>query len=445
MMIANCGNARLMLLAAVALWPVYGTPCETAGAGSVVASLTDEDAALIAWTARRAVEAEGSGQPAPINAYRPMSMRGLTARIHVTLRRSGRIVGDAESGETDLLEGTVAAAIQAARAAATHAAFDIQGQADPLGLEVEVIGPPDYLTAGLDADLHFEPELYSSFEPGIEGVGVELNGRRGLTRPSVILAANYTPTLALQHAEKEAGFTAATKQAHKSAIRYFRFRTLHVWQRDAFSPPVRLKRGVTVIDVAAVTRAALDDAIQSLTEYVLARCRRDAWFAFDYVPSSERFSERNSLFGQFEAAWSLGSYGRSGGCARCVDAASRVLAAAQSFVVPFDDKLPLRAIISTKDASPLATTGLYLAGMSRCRSPEIKLAPEHIADALRAVQKDNGRFETTFPPDPPVEGQAYAAGAALVGLLDYAEGREDPLVDRALRQAVRFYRRYFRA
>src|SRR5262249_4518926 len=153
-----------------------------------------------------------------------------------------------------------------------------------LGIEVELIGPNDYVKPGLDSDLHFQPELYECFDPGVDGIGVELNGRSGRTRPSVIIATANLPALALQHAESDAGFTAETKEKWAKSIRYFRFRTVHLWQADAMSGVVHLKRGMTVISESGVTVESVDSAIQAAVTHVLRRQRRDAWFHYEYLP-----------------------------------------------------------------------------------------------------------------------------------------------------------------
>lgn len=439
--VSPSGGKDCVVEAAAATQASHGHAGQTAAALDVE-SLGDEDGELIVQTARRAVQAAWTGHPVPDFRYRPPGLRGRKTRAAVALRRYGRIVGEGESGELDPLDAVVTAARSAVRAASSlHSDADLCHR---LAMEVELIGPADYVKPGLDAELKFEPALFAAFEPGVDGVGVDAGGLIGRARPSVILASNYTPNLALQHAEKLAGFTANTKREIGRAIRYFRFRTAHFWQADSLSRPIRLRRGVVPIALSAVDQAGLDAAIGAARDHLLHRRRqRDAWFAFEFTPSTQRYSEHNTLFGQFQAAWGLGYYGRAAGCDPCRESAARILAAAQNFVVPFADGLPARAVVAEKDAVPLASTALYLATMSCCPWHEIKISPVEVADALRLVQKDNGRFDTTFPPDPPIEGHAYSAGAAMLGLLEYVGDRPDAEVDRAIRQAVRFYRPYF--
>lgn len=438
---AKSGGKEFVVEAAAATQASDDTVGQTA-APLNVESISDEDGELIVQTARRAVQAAWTGRPAPDFRYRPPGLRGRKTHAAVTLRRYGRIVGEGESGELDPLDAVVAAAKSAVRAAAA-----LRGDADlchRLAMEVELIGRAEYVKPGLDAELKFESALFAAFEPGVDGVGVDAEGMIGRARPSVILASNYTPNLALQHAEKLAGFTSNTKREIGHAIRYFRFRTAHLWQLDSLSRPVRLKRGVVPVSLSAVDERGLDDAIAAARDHLMRRRRqRDAWFAFEFTPSTQRYSERNTIFGQFQAAWGLGFYARAAGCGPCRESAGRILAAAQNFVVPFADGLPARAVVAEKDAVPLASTALYLATMCCCPWHEVKVDPVEVADALRLVQKENGRFDTTFPPDPPIEGHAYSAGAAMLGLLEYVGDRPDAEVDRAIRQAVRFYRPYF--
>jgi len=406
-------------------------------------NLSAEDLDFIVNTARRVVHAVWSGRQ-PESTYAPPSLRGIKTRVSVTLRHRGRVIGQADSGEEDLMRAVNGAASLAVRRVPREMLAD-PNNAFRAGLEVELVGPPRYLSFGLDDEFHHDTRLFSAFEPGVDGVGVELHGRAGRARPSVILASNYTPNLALQHAEKEAGFAADTKERSRHAIRYFSFRTVHLWQQDAGSKPQRLVRGVTIVPTGAVAEREIDQAIRDLLDHVRKRRRRDAWFAYEFVPGSEEFSDVNLLFGQFAAAWGLGSFGQLLDSPADVESASRVFAAAQSFVQPIASERRARAVVVLSELEvPLATTGMYLSGIVRFGSPEIKLPPAEIADAIRIVQADNGRFDTVFPPEPAVEGNAFAAAVAMRGLLDYRGDRDDELVAGALRRGLRFYRNYFR-
>jgi len=405
------------------------------------------DVDLLIKTARRIFEAAAMQRPAPPKAYQPLRFKGRTAIAHVTLRLYGKIVAEAESGQADLLDAVAAAADAAARVRPAGPGIGPEGLTEAvmnrLAIEVELIGPAAFLTAGLDDDLHFQPELYAAFEPGVDGVGVELDRRIGRCRPSVILACGYSPNLALQHAESLAGFTSKTKDEHRRSIRYFGFRTLHVWQADPFSQPIRLRRGLTLVPLEAVTAEALDAAIAKLATHVLARQKRDAWFAYEYIPSEGRYSELDSLFGQFQTAWRLGGFGRLTGRGECEKAATHLLAAAQSFAAPFEAELPVRAVVATSDVAALASTSLYLAGLSRFPSPEYTLKHSELLDAIRLVQKPEGRFENAFPPDAPTPGEAYSAGIAILAMVEYLNREPRADLDASLRSALRFYGNYF--
>ena len=397
---------------------------------------------MIGQTARRAFDAAITGSRTSPPAYRPATLRRRLARVYVTVRRRGRVVAEGQSGEIEVLDGARAAAEAAARAA--PASLDRHPEAlAGLGVEVELCGPDEFVSAGLDEKLHFEQALYDSFEPGMDGVGVALRSRRGRVRASVVVASGYSPPLALQHAESDCGFTARTKQEFKADIRYFRFPCVHIWQPDAFATPIRLYCGLTRLADSDVTAERLDSAIGLLERLVRRRARRDAWFAFEYLPSAEQFSEENSLFGQFQAAAALGRYGRLVGSRPCVEMSERLTAAAQSFAQPLAPNISALAVVSTKDAPPLATTALYLSLVAGFPSAETTVKPAELADAIRLVQDpSSGRFTITFPPEPPGEGRPEAAIYAVQALLDFAGRAPNDDIDRRVRLAVRHYANY---
>lgn len=404
--------------------------------------LSTEDAAMIGNTARRVFAAALTGTTPPVVAYRPPTLRNVHARVHLTVRSRGKVAAEGESGDVDVLDGVRAAAQSAARgmpATFGRNALDISR----LGIEVELLGPEEFVAGGLDEKLHFEQALYDAFEPGVDGVGVALRERRGRARAGTIIASCYTPPLALQHAESDCGFVAKTKEQNRGAIRYFRFPCVHIWQADAPRPPRQLYRGMMRVPQSDVTIANVDACIRMLESHVRRRARRDAWLAYEYLPSAEQFSEFNSLFGQFQAAAALGDFGRATQCRPCVDIAQRLTAAARTFVQPILADIPAQAIIATKDAPPLATTAIYLSLVCRFPSDELTIKPTPLADALRMVQDHaTGRFTTTFPPEAPAEGHAEAAVYAMRGLLDFAEARPNVEVDSAVRLGVRHYANY---
>lgn len=448
-MVAILAKKMTALTACILFFTPCALPAAPAASGPAsrpafeLERLADIDFSFLVQAARRTVTAVWTGREPAAVSYRPPALRARSGRVHITLRRFGAAIGHGESTETDLLDGVVAAARVAVQSVSPALSKrDISPL--KLGIELEWIGPAEFVQPGLDEKLHFQPELFACFEPGVDGIGVECDGRVGRARPSVVISAAYLPTLALQHAESEAGFTPQTKSQHKAAIRYFRFRTVHLWQPDAKAAAIRLRRGMVPVDAADVTRESLDAAISAAAKHLLGRQRRDAWFALDYQPSAERYSDTNSLHGQFEAAWCLGQFGRAIGSDRCVDVASRVFTAAQSFAQPIAADAPAMAVIGTKEAAPLATTGFFLAGCVRFARPENKIPTVQLADAIRLVQHEDGRFEATFPPDPPREQDAGAAGTALIGLLEYAADRPNSVIDRTLRQAIRYYANYFR-
>jgi hypothetical protein len=265
-----------------------------------------EDLALLVKTARRAFREKVEGLPERELVYRPTSLAGKSGIVHVTLRSQGAVTAEAESRETDVLDAAVAAGVLLGQAAMDKKAKVPQG-GDDLGLEFEWLGPRQHIDVGCEESGRWSEALLHSFEPGVEGIGVERQGRVGWTRPSQVISLNYTPDLALRGAETAAGVTHADKLRHEADIRYFKIRSHHLWQPSARVLPEILVRGEGLVQ-GPVEAGMLDAAIARMGAYLHYRQNRDGWFSHEYLPSPERYGEGNSAPVQVEALYGLARY-----------------------------------------------------------------------------------------------------------------------------------------
>jgi hypothetical protein len=188
-------------------------------------------------------------------------------------------------------------------------------------MEFEWLGPAEYLDVRFAEQHTWSEVLLRSFDGGREGMGVEFRGRAGRTRPSEIIAANYTPDLGLAAAERAIGLTHADKVRSESDIRYFRFRTHHLWQPSATRLPVLLNRGDSLVEPSAVSSEGLDAAIRRIGDYLRYRRNRDGWFSYQFNPSADRYSDANSATAQMHALMALVAYARWSGSPEVRDAA----------------------------------------------------------------------------------------------------------------------------
>jgi hypothetical protein len=443
----GCTGFGLMLLAVV----VQGQPPATTEPD--VLDLSQQDIVLLADTARAAMESALNGRSAARPPYKPMTLRERKARLRMTARWSGRIVAETETGRGELLEVAVegGAALGGALRESKNATND---QPERLGLEIEVFGPPEYLTAGLTKDNHWSPELYASFEPGIHAVGAELDRRRGWATPSVILASGFTPDLALEFAEQRLGLTAAERRERVAELRYFRFRTVHIWQPDARERPVRLRRGVLVVPHDAVTAAKLDATLDDLAGYMRYRRNRDGAFAYRYIPTTDRYDDRNNATAQMAALAALLDYARVRGDHNAVETAAPLLRATLHNLKPLPDAEDALYVEFTGQQDKLGTTAAYLLALIAASHlanerdvkafalpPDIDATMERLANALLATQREDGGIGVADDPDAGGGTSAdYAAGLALLALARLDTEHSRPRIESAIRSAARYYR-----
>lgn len=270
-------------------------------------SICYEDLALLVKTARRAFGDRVEGGIDRPASYRPPALSRLKGIVHLTLRLHGAVLAEAQSEEMDVIDAAVAAGVLLGQSAIAKKA-KLAGGGEECGIEFEFLGPPEFLEAKYGERMTWSDELLHAFEPAVEGIGVEFDGRRGWTRPSQIVSSDYSPDLALQAAETAVGLTHAQKIRFEKRIRYFRFRAYHLWQPDARSLPVVLLRGAELVPEDAVTADGLDAAIDRMGAYLHYRQNRDGWFSHEYLPSTDRYGSGNSAVVQMEALYGLAAY-----------------------------------------------------------------------------------------------------------------------------------------
>lgn len=266
-----------------------------------------EDLATLVKMSRRAFEGAAAGMPERGVAYRPESLAGLSGTVHLTLRSHGAALVQAESGEMDIAEA-VAQAGALLGLAAKAKKLNVSDREGNLGLEFEWLGPREYLDVGFDEGGRWTDALLHAFEPGAEGIGVEFRGVRGRTRPSQIIALNYSPDLALRAAEAAVELSHADKLRFRDQVRYFRFRAYHLWQPTARAMPILLARGAALVSSGQTGREDLDAAVKRMGEYLRYRQNRDGWFSHEYLPTADQYSEGNSATVQMTATQGLAAY-----------------------------------------------------------------------------------------------------------------------------------------
>ena len=450
-------------------------------------TVSDEDLILLVRTARRAMRAGLLGQTEHVPTYRPSSLAGLKATIHLTLRRGGIAIAEAQSPMLEAIDAASAAGTLLARRARQKPAWsnqsDLRGGGDSLGLEFEWIGPEEAVAAKYGPEQRWSEDLLKSFDGGREGVGVRVFDplRRGWQRwwtgleagqstfdrvgrslPGQILAANMTPDFALAAAEQQIRLVRDEKYRNEANIAYFRFPTHLVWQSQAKARPVRLVRGAEVVPPSAVDATGLDAAIARIGAYLRYRQRDNGWFQYEFLPSADRYAEGDSAAAQVHAMSALARYAAWSGQSADRESARKSLDMAVQKLRPVWVQ-PERAAAEGGAASQPVTPptpgeqGWVLGhdGMGQLLESSARLAMalaagEDLADyrakrhgllvAVQNAQDQDGRIEmleasagTEVAEDP------LAAGVALQAIGRQAQG-PDATVERVMRRAYAYYR-----
>lgn len=426
-------------------------------------AIADEDIALLVKSVRAALRDELAGKPERAPAYRPPALQGLKQILHATLRRSGAAIAEAETKEMDLLDGAVAAGVTLGRAV-KNKKITLAEHGDSCGLELEWLGPIQYVGATNDEQGKWSEALLHCFEPGREGIGVELNGRRGWLRPSQVVSLNLNPDLALQAAEKLGNVQLLDKSRHAKDIRYFRFRSRHVWQADAGANrrPVELVRGELLVPSDGVTAKSLDEAIHRMGRYLKYRQNSDGWYSDEYLPSPDKYAPGNSAVLQMHALQGLATYAAYSGDPAVADSAAKGILRCAAFLTPLvvpkeipTSSQPTSAPVATTQAGEvlafpghgdhlLVTARMMLAMAELGHRQEFARPQRALMEAIRASQDEDGRIEMVFEvPTSDRAEDAFAAGVAMQAMARGASRDGDRALELAFQRAERHYHRWY--
>ncbi|MFQ5430227.1 MAG: hypothetical protein ACE5E1_07950, partial [Phycisphaerae bacterium] len=345
------------------------------------------DLVLLVKNARRAFRAKVEGLPERSARYHPPALAGMRGIVHLTLRRGGAVLAEAESGEMDVVDASVAAGALLGQAVISKGLACERG-GDGWGLELEWLGPQEPIVCRFyDEGGRWSDALLHAFEPAAEGIGVAFRGRRGWTRPSEVISRGYTPDLALAAAEKAIGLRHTQKVRFAKEIRYFRFRARHLWQPDARALPIVLVRGDALVEPEAVTPTGLDAAIDRMGRYLHYRQNRNGEFSHEYVCSGDRYHPGNSARVQLRALIGLADFAAWSGRAEVRADALKGVDRFSTFLRP----LTLYAV----DEAGRATTrpaGLALAPAGHSHRLEISAALLSALAMVRPESADDERY-----------------------------------------------------
>lgn len=395
-----------------------------------------EDLVFLVKTARRSFEQKLIADAEFSMRYRPPMLRDKQGIIHAALRLHGSVIAEAQTTEMNVIDAANAVGQMLAQAIIEKRLKILDGGRE-LGLEFEWLGPREFIPDKFTNDMKWTEGLLHSFEPAVEGIGVELDGRQGWTRPSEIITNNYSPDLALLAAEDRANIKVMTKSRRAKDIRYFRFPGVLLWQPRSGSLPVWLQRGERLLADSDVNANALDSAIDRLSSYIVGLQKKDGSFVEEYIIGAD--ANRPGVNGakQISGAWGLATWAEQQRSQASINYAlaavrwicSHVRPVSQedkcgtsahtkkdSVVVDFEDQQ--KCLESTARLFCLLSNSLIPADLQAQRGP--------MRASLLASQANDGHFAMSFvQPDPKAPEDIRGGAWALMALAQESDRKED--------------------
>ncbi|MCA9257475.1 MAG: hypothetical protein KDA33_17630, partial [Phycisphaerales bacterium] len=265
--------------------------------------LDDADALLITHYARRAFTSGFKGRDLGGDPYVPPSLEGKSGVAYVTLWRSGVVMASGVGEDLPVIQATMTAAHAAGKAMMAEQSADATACRD-CGLEIEWLGPDEMLSGPyFNQGATYTPELLGAMDPGVDGIGVDFNGRRGRTPASDIIQRHYSPDVAIIAAEGKVGLTLEDKLQQPEKIHYFRCPSVHLWQPDAKAKPVRLLRGEPLVPPDSIDARSVEKAIERTGGYLLYRQNSNGAFSHEYVPSADRYLNASDALVQLRSVF----------------------------------------------------------------------------------------------------------------------------------------------
>ncbi|MBX3394101.1 MAG: hypothetical protein KF841_01910 [Phycisphaerae bacterium] len=441
--------------------PAVATP--TPGDAVDSGRVDELDLIFLANSARSAFRAKAAGAPDQRARFHPETLKGKKGIIHLVLRSDGAVKAEAETTSMDIVDAAISAGTLLATAAIEKGAA-LTDKGDDFGIELEWLEAPETLTVpSYDQGGVWTESLLHSFEPAVEGIGVEFRGKRALTRPSQVVTLGYTPDLALAACENAIGLKNIHKIRFEREIRYFRFRCHHVWQANSAARPVELRRGDRLIPASAVTRENLDAAIARVGQYLLYRQNSNGEFSHAYIPFNGTYTLGNAARVQLRALDGLAAYAVREKDADVTARLSRGIAAFTPYLEPVviaesrqdgsvEQKQVGVVLAPPGHSGVLEITARLLLAMKLSRNAgDYDEDCARFVNAILAAQTEAGYFAIAVNNEAEVSADAAQvlndadSCTALAALAGINAMSEDVRITKSIESAVRYYSDRFQA
>lgn len=439
------------------------TTTQAVGATSADADAFDSgqidelDLIFLAKSARSAFRSKAAGAPEQRSRFHPATLKGKKGVVHIVLRSEGAVKAEAETTSMDIVDAAVSAGTLLA-ATAIEKGVALPDKGDEFGIELEWLEPWEALTVpSFEQGGVWTEALLHSFEPAVEGIGVEFRGKRAFTRPSQVVSLGYTPDLALAACESAIGLKSIHKVRFEREIKYFRFRGHHVWQPNSAARPVELRRGDRLIPASAMTRENLDSAIERVGQYLIYRQNSNGEFSHAYIPFNGTYTAGSAARVQLRALDGLAVYANRSRENGIAERLSRGIAAFTPYLEPvvIAESQPDGSVAQKQVGVVLAPAGhsgvleitsRLLSAMKLSQAADsYDVDCARFINAILASQTEAGYFAIAMTQ----EAEVSADGAqglsdadsctALAALARLNAGSEDVRITKAIESAIRYY------
>lgn len=361
---------------------------------------------------RRTLKAKIANAPPYRPEYVPPALVDTKSQMVVILRIDGYARGIGVS----LLKPIVDAAQEAALVALSSAHSSIEGASlslDDVLIDAQVLGRTKsfHSTSGG----WMSPGAVESFiDSGLDGIGLFLDEERRWCTPSEMIARGVGVRQAIETLGKEITLDSRSLVSAKLS----KFRTLHWWESEAGGEIHTLRRGMVLVPLEDVNRDELNRSIHRVGEYLTYRQRPDGTFAFRYDPAADSYAVDEDEIAQSGAIWALAVHASATDSPGIGAALERSIRARRNLMVDLAG-VKDAAFLQTPDLkNQLGATAQFCLALTDAPNPELTAdIRTKLANAIRWLQKPNGRFLTTFPPNRDLEGEDVAPGQAVLALV----------------------------
>ncbi|MEE9296005.1 MAG: hypothetical protein V3W34_13715 [Phycisphaerae bacterium] len=392
--------------------------------------LTPQDQRFLSRVARRTYDQFVNQGAVYATDYIPTALQDVKGYVLVTLYTDNHRLGKGTSGPGGIVRTTIEA---------TLAAFQLDGhdvverpkESSNVLIEIEAIGPEIRVEV---KDQWMQPGVIERFlELGVDGFTLRCGDRARRVCPSELINKNLTMSDTLKTMAQAVG-------GSPQSLTLWRFRTKHWYQSGPGRHIVPLHRGLTIVTPDQVTLAAVNRAIDTITEQLLHRQRASGLFAYEYEPAAGAYSSRDNPVHQAGAAWALAATAATSQRQTVHDAAARAIETQQAAMRPLPGVESAACVTSQDQRNKLGLTAQVLLAMAaHPRHERFQEDRARLASAILWLQKPTGQFVTAFPPARRLSGFGVYPSLALLALLEQYRSQPDQRILQAFNKAHAFY------